>query len=238
MARALRSEMAAAVQRLSQTGRIATGSQRKLSQIFAMVFGVTSIRVRFTTIRTTKHKRPHTEVDKSYRASEARKADQKTLQRNSCYFVAFALCVTATDCRIPETALFPEQDERAPGIQFSLHKDTLALFRSWARFQGYDANESFVGFIEQLPESPAEDEEVETEPEVATESNIATEAIVERQPAEDDFDVVARIIRDRGLSGNPTVREALRIIFPEQVYKTWPLRFGLAPLIDTNDSAE
>jgi hypothetical protein len=160
------------------------------------------------------------------------------LQRNSCYFVAFALCVTATDCRIPETALFPEQEERAPGIQFSLHKDTLALFRSWARFQGYDANESFVGFIEQLPESPAEDEEVETEPEVATESNIATEAIVERQPAEDDFDVVARIIRDRGLSGNPTVREALRIIFPEQVYKTWPLRFGLAPLIDTNDSAE
>jgi hypothetical protein len=104
---------------------------------------------------------------------------QKTLQRSSCYFLAFALCVTATDCRIPETALFPEQDERAPGIQFSLHKDTLALFRSWARFQGYDANESFVGFIEQLPESPAEDEEVETEPEVATESNIATEAIVE-----------------------------------------------------------
>jgi len=239
MKRNLHAEMAAAAHVLAQSGKIATSSQRKLSQILVMVFGPPPSEVGEPESPQPgqRGKRPRTEVDKNYRVTKARKVYRKALQRGSCYFIAFALCVTATDCRDPETALFPEQDEHARDIQFSLHKNTLDLFRSWARFNGYDANEIFVGFMEQLREAPAEEG---TAPalDMAIEPDVATEPSIERRPGIDDFEVVARIIADRGLTGNPTVREAMRIIFPEQAYKTWPLRFGLAPMVDTDNKNE
>ena len=231
MRRDLHADMAAATQELRQTGKIATSSHRKLSQIFAMVFGSHPPDPESPQPRR-RGKRPRTEVDKSYRVTKARKVYQKALHRGSCYFVAFGLCVTATDCRDPETVLFPEQDRRAVDVQFSLHQDTLDLFKSWARFNGYDANEKFVTFLEKLSEVLVGDIGNRAEMDVATEPNIERQSIesrMERQPAENDFDVVSRIIAGRGLTGNPTVRDAMRIIFPEQAYKTWPLRFGLAP---------
>jgi len=77
-----------------------------------------------------------------------------------------------------------------------------------------------------LPESPAEDKEIATEPSA------------NRQPATDDFDVVARIIRDKGLAGNPTIREAMKILFPERAYRNWLLKFGLAPIGATEYSPQ
>ncbi len=148
MGRDLHAEMAAVAHSLAQTGRIAMSSQRKLTQIFATVFGPYQRKLGEPQPGRQGPKRPRSEVDKSYRFSNACKVYHKALQHDACYFVAFVrlLCVTATDCRDLETALFPEQDEHAPEIQFTLHKDTLTLFKSWAQFNRYDANESFVSF--------------------------------------------------------------------------------------------
>ena len=223
----LHGKIAAAAHSLAQTGRIGKSSQRKLSQIFTMVFGPDSPQP-----RRRGPKRTRSEVDKIYRFSNARKVYVKALRRGACYFLAFVLCVTATDCRDTQTALFPEQDERASEIQFSLHKDTLALFRSWARFNGYDTNSRFISFVEQLRESPAEDEAI------VTERHMETELTTNRQPVMDDFDIVTGIIRIKGLERNSTVHEAMSILFPERVYRNWPLTFGLAPMGETRYSAQ
>ena len=114
--------------------------------------------------------------------------------------MAFALCVTATDCRDPEIALFPEQDQRAADVQFSLHQDTLDLFRTWAKFNGYDANEKFVTFLEKLPEALVEGNGNRAEMDVEAEPSVERQPIesrMEKQPVEHDFDVVSRIIADR-----------------------------------------
>ncbi|TAQ86420.1 hypothetical protein B7494_g5262 [Chlorociboria aeruginascens] len=242
MGRDLHIEMVSAALGLAKTGRIAKKTQRKLSEIFTMFFTPHHQPER------RRGKRSRSEVDKTYRFSKARKVYQKAFQHGACYFIAFVLCVTATDCRDPEIALFPEQDEHANEIQFFLHKDTLALFWSWARFNGYDTNVDFVAFMEKVPKSHVEsrktlditpegnieyeedmtnERNIERGQNIVTSSEIGNNSSIDQRPPTHDFEVVARIIRRRGLSEDPKIRQAMAILFPEEVPRIYFMKWGL-----------
>jgi hypothetical protein len=231
MTRNLQAEMVEAAQSLSLTGRVAKGAQRKLSKVFTVAFREISQQAKnkqSTQSDRRRAKKSRTEAEKVYRINKARSVYQQALKRGSSYFVVFGLVVTVTDCRDPEVAMFPEQDERPSDFQLSLHDDSLALFRSWGRFNGYARDPAFIGFMEGLLEPVA--------PEVPDQILTPRSLKSDEKMVVSDFEVVSRIIRDRSLTGNTIVRQAMRIIFPEEGYKTWPLRFGIAPMVETTEN--
>lgn len=223
MGRDLHCEMAVAAQSLAETGKIGTSSQRKLSQIFSMCFEPHPPETgKPDALKPARKgpKRPRGEVEKIYRISKARKVYYKALHRGSCYFIAFALCVTATDCRDPEIALFPEQDERGEHIQFALHKDTLSLFKSWARFNRYDSNERFVNFVEKLPETPGEG--LGTAPHL----DIATDPDIDRQLAKDGLISLPESPRTKALLDIPLYEKPCECWFMNMISKVGGNGYG------------
>jgi hypothetical protein len=69
---------------------------------------------------------------------------------------------------------------------------------------------------------------------LAEDEEVAPESSIDQRPEADDFEIVVRIIRDRGLVGNPTIRRAVNILFPEHGSRNWSMRIGLAPIVGTD----